>query len=200
MAAEGTEEEPNWINWWCRVRGNEFLVEVKESYIRDQFNLQGLWSYVRLYDEALDTILDSVEANEWDDETVDDVQSCAETLYGLIHARYITTTQGLQAMAEKYRRGDFGVCPRVHCEGQHVLPIGEHDRLGISKVKVFCPRCEDIYYPRSARQADMDGSFFGSTFPHLLLLCYPELQPQRVDRTKGMLREDLCQTEVFFTF
>lgn len=48
---------------------------------------------------------------------------------------------------------------------------------GQSTVKVFCPRCEDVYYPRSDFQCAIDGAFFGTTLPHLLLLTYPQLRP-----------------------
>ena len=44
--------------------------------------------------------------------------------------------------------------------------------------KIYCCRCEDIYYPRSSRQANVDGAYFGTTFCHLFLQSYWELQPQ----------------------
>ena len=43
--------------------------------------------------------------------------------------------------------------------------------------KVFCPKCSDIYYPRSQRQANVDGAYFGTTFCHLFLQTYWDLVP-----------------------
>lgn len=31
-----------WIRWFCTLDGHEFLVEIDEDFIKDQFNLYGL--------------------------------------------------------------------------------------------------------------------------------------------------------------
>ncbi len=73
----------------------------------------------------------------------------------------------------------IGRCPRVHCDGQPCLPVGLSDVPRQSTVKIFCPKCEDVYYPRSRYQGQVDGAFFGTTFPHLFLLTYSSLRPPK---------------------
>ena len=80
-------------------------------------------------------------------------------------------------MADKYNHHQFGKCPRVFCNGQAVLPVGESDMPRTNTVKVFCPRCENLYIPRSQRQANIDGAYFGTTFAHLIFHIYPEMMP-----------------------
>jgi len=173
-------DDTSWISWFCNLRGNEFFCEVDDDYIQDDFNLCGLSSQVPYYDYALDLILD-VESSHGDmftEEQNELVESAAEMLYGLIHARYILTSKGMAAMLEKYKNYDFGRCPRVYCCGQPCLPVGQSDIPRSSTVKIYCPRCEDIYYPRSKYQ-DIDGAYFGTTFPHLFLMTYGHLKPQK---------------------
>jgi len=93
-------EEQSWIAWFCSIRGNEFFVEVDEDYIQDEFNLTGLSAEVPFFDYALDTVLDvdSPNADALTEEQQETVDAAAELLYGLIHARYILTVKGLNAM------------------------------------------------------------------------------------------------------
>lgn len=101
------------------------------------------------------------------------VESAAEMLYGLIHARYIVTNRGMHSMYEKYRTASFGRCPHVFCQGQPVLPVGLSDLPRNYTVNVFCPRCHGLFFPKSTRQANIDGAYFGTTFPHLYLMTHP---------------------------
>ncbi|KAI7739225.1 hypothetical protein M8C21_027119, partial [Ambrosia artemisiifolia] len=175
------DEDTSWILWFCNLRGNEFFCEVDDDYIQDDFNLCGLSSQVPYFDYALDLILD-VESSHGDTFTEEQnelVESAAEMLYGLIHVRYILTTKGLSAMLEKYKNYDFGRCPRVCCSGQPCLPVGQADIPRSSTVKIYCPKCEDIYYPRSKYQGNIDGAYFGTTFPHLFLMTYGHMKPQK---------------------
>ena len=176
-----SDDDSTWISWFCSLKGNEFFVEVDEKWIEDDFNLSQLSSHVPYYDYALDLILDVESPNDeiLTEEQHEMIESAAEMLYGLIHQRYILTNKGLQAMLEKFTNIDFGRCPRVCCNGQPVLPVGQSDQARTSTVKVYCPRCKDIYFPWSKYQGNIDGAYFGTTFPHLFMMTFNHLQPSK---------------------
>jgi len=154
-------------------------VRCDEDYIQDDFNLTGLHLLVPYYDYALDMVLDvEMPMEEKLTEAQQEiVESAAEMLYGLIHARYILTNRGMHAMYEKYRSASFGRCPHVFCQGQPVLPVGLSDLPRNYTVNVFCPRCHGLFFPKSTRQANIDGAYFGTTFPHLYLMTHPDMIP-----------------------
>ncbi|KAG2243808.1 hypothetical protein Bca52824_094348 [Brassica carinata] len=154
-------KDTSWISWFCNLRGNELFCQIDDYYIQDHFNLCGLIHQVPYYDYALDLILDvDLTHGTFTEKQYELVESAAEMLYGMIHAH-------------------FGRCPRVNCCGQPCLPIGQSDIPLASTIKIYSPKCEDVYYPRSKYHANIDGAYFGTTFPHLFLMTYEDLKPQK---------------------
>lgn len=157
-------------------RGNEYFCEIDEDYLTDRFNLTGLNTEVSYYQYALDLVTDVFDL-DCDDEMREQIEKSARHLYGLVHARYIVTTRGLSKMLEKFKKAEFGKCPRVFCEAHPLLPTGQHDNPGISSVKLYCAKCEDLYNPKSSRHASIDGAYFGTSFHNILLQVYPQALP-----------------------
>ena len=95
----------------------------------------------------------------------------------------------MDQMRSLFIRGVFGKCPRHFCTGQNCLPVGsflffeisihffpgENSRIGQSAVKIFCPRCKQIYNPK--HYYDLDGAYFGPSFPAAFLMQFPNLCP-----------------------
>ncbi|PCG97174.1 hypothetical protein PENOC_069170 [Penicillium occitanis (nom. inval.)] len=159
-------------------RGNEYFCEIDEEYLTDRFNLTGLNTEVQYYQYALDLITDVFDLDA-DDDLREQIEKSARHLYGLVHARYIVTTRGLAKMLDKYKKGDFGKCPRVLCDQHPLLPMGQSDLPNQKTVKLYCAKCEDIYNPKSSRHASIDGAYFGTSFHNILFQVYPALVPEK---------------------
>ncbi|KAL1966556.1 hypothetical protein VTN77DRAFT_4478 [Rasamsonia byssochlamydoides] len=167
-----------WRDWFISSRGNEYFCEIDEEYLTDRFNLTGLNTEVQYYQYALDLITDVFDLDA-DDDLREQIEKSARHLYGLVHARYIVTTRGLAKMLEKYKKADFGKCPRVLCDQHPLLPMGLSDVPNQKTVKLYCAKCEDIYNPKSSRHASIDGAYFGTSFHNILFQVYPSLVPEK---------------------
>ncbi|CCD24676.1 casein kinase 2 regulatory subunit CKB1 NDAI_0D03620 [Naumovozyma dairenensis CBS 421] len=206
----GTYDE--WIPSFCSRFGHEYFCEVPHEFIEDDFNLTSLAQEVPHYRKALDMILDleDISDDEEDEEEEEEdqdmlgengsqnssskrkppivnrsiIEHAAEQLYGLIHARYILTKQGLQSMAEKFDHKEFGICPRYHCSGMQLLPCGLSDTIGKYTVRLYCPSCQDIYLPQSSRFLCLEGAFWGTSFPGVFLKHFKELEEYVERKTK----------------
>jgi casein kinase II subunit beta len=164
---------------------------------------------VQYYEHALEMVLMPEAPDEDDLQDADflEVYRDAQDLYGLIHARYVISPRGLEVMRELYMRGVFGTCPRVKCNSQHVLPVGTSDELRVSRVKTYCPRCEQLYATKS-KYSDVDGAYFGTSFAHIFCLTFPGIIPLdppvpyipklfgfRIAQPPGLIEKHLQQLE-----
>lgn len=57
-----------------------------------------------------------------------------------------------------------------------VVNLGLSDMLG---VKLYCPKCMDVYNPKSFRHLHINETYFGTGFPHVLFMVHPEYRPKR---------------------
>jgi casein kinase II subunit beta len=168
-----------WIKQFCSQTGNSWYVPVEADWASDWFNTHGFKELFPDYDLAIELISDK-HSDEWislTEEAIAMILIQAAQLYGLIHQRWICQARGLAQMRKAYDKGIFGKCPRFECKDQLLLPVGTTLRPRRHSVKVFCPRCCDIYVGPS--ELKLDGAHFGPAFPTLFLFEYPELDTRK---------------------
>ena len=113
--------ELSWISHFCNKDENCYMCEVDEEWIRDSFNLYGLDNECPHYKQALNRILDSDMSSsdsssgrcfrsdfiKEEEVNANEIEEAAIFLYGLIHARYILTLDGLEEMVRLTSIFDF---------------------------------------------------------------------------------------------
>uniref|UniRef100_A0A3B0MH08 Casein kinase II subunit beta n=1 Tax=Theileria annulata TaxID=5874 RepID=A0A3B0MH08_THEAN len=196
--SDDQNSEMTWIEWYCSLKGNQYYIQVDESFIRDEFNLVGMYIQiyklsglqyqVSYYNTALQLILDNYENDFYDDDDYESlsekgkqhqINTSAQLLYGLIHSRFIMTSKGMHLMMQKYKDKVFGFCPNFSCENASVLPIGLVDAPAHHTAKIFCPSCNETYHPpKSSRLGLIDGAYYGTTFAHLFLMVNESVIPR----------------------
>ena len=87
------------------------------------------------------------------------------------------TPSGLDKMKKRYLNEDYSHCSRVLCQGQPVLPTCMCEYLRFSRVKVYCPKYGEVYTPEKG-QVEVDGAYFGKSFPAVFFDAFPSLIPK----------------------
>lgn len=158
-----------WIQWFISLSDHDFLLEVDREFLSDKMNLLGLrehFSSKDKYKECL-RLLSSAKVPSQEDlqnQKFLELNQDTSDLYCLVHNRFVQSAVGLAKIYSKYLQSGFGNCPRALCDRQKVLPVGPVDKLRVSRVKVFCPCCEESYLPRF-QNINLDGFFFGTSLP-----------------------------------
>ena len=80
---------------------------------------------------------------------------------------------GLAIVYGKFLQSAYGYCPRAFCDKQRVVPNGLSDVLRQNRVKVYCPKCEEMYIPQGSNR--LDGAYFGSSLAHLFFETYSKV-------------------------
>jgi casein kinase II subunit beta len=121
---DSSEDDTPFAEQILARENHKFLCQVDDSYLRDNFNLEGLKKYVPYYKHCLSLlrdlrplreIMDGLRAQTSSSATEALVLSCTHLLYGMIHQRFICSFHCLNTMKTKYKSADWGICPNLAC-------------------------------------------------------------------------------------
>ena len=151
----------SWLSWFLSQREAALFVEIDRDFLVSE-------SMRPEIQEDIDNI-ETARSEMLGEHTTDGMESEPVKLYGLIHARYLSTENGMQRMIEKRKQGKLPKCPRMLCNNCACVPVAVD---GDSRVKMFCPNCTDVY---ECKEYDLDGKYFGKEWVHLLMKQHPEI-------------------------
>ena len=134
---EYSVDDDTWIEWFCKLEGNHYFVEITDDFLLNDMNLLGLDKEYPNYSPILDIILgkEAPKPEQLTEEFYEKLPRIKE-LYGILTKRFVLSSQGLALVREKYLNGVYGVCPRILCNKQTVLPYGISNSLKYSRVNV----------------------------------------------------------------
>ena len=152
-----------------------------------------------IYRRALRHILnEGIEGDDDDDEDEEDliippyaIQKAAEALYLMVHARFVISPRGLEAIRHVMVLDNtvFGKCPRSTCKGTGLLPYGySNDYTSDATINIatsttkskrkehgdscchrYCPSCGEVWISWDSKT---DGCAWGPSWCHLFLLAF----------------------------
>lgn len=161
----------NWKKEFLKRNENKWLCDIPNDYIQDRFNTYGIQEEVKdiikiessVYFNVIQGNLTSSLPKACEREIIKNLP----IVYGLIHARFILSPDGLKAVKNKFKKNVYGSCPRLKCRNVPLLPYGISSKLNKCFVKAFCPCCRELYEPRPAN--NLDGAFFGPNMAHIFI-------------------------------
>ena len=143
-----------------------------------------------IYRRALRLILNEGIEDDQDDTKTDEdliippyaIQKAAEALYLMIHARFVISPRGLEAIRQVMTMDNtvFGKCPRSTCRGTGLLPYGySNDYTSANTASAttsksslchrYCPSCGEVWISWDSKT---DGCAWGPSWCHLFLMCF----------------------------
>lgn len=171
-----------WIQEFLSQPSSFVFVDINPDFLIKSLNDANIQSKVENYEEAKKLIISNIKTDE-------NVQQQAEILYGLIHAKYLNTIEGMEKMVIKQKNKIFPHCPRIFCRKTICVPYGITDELRDKTIKMFCPNCHEFYNVTDDRISKIDGAYFGPTWVDLMCQNHKELElqekPEYVPRIFG---------------
>ena len=183
---DSVKHHKSWIASFLEQPSSDWFCDVPVSFANDSFNTYGLRIDQNYAKSAFMQLLGSETESSFDSDSEDEIEKTTENIFGLVHARYIFTPEGLQKMYMKYVNGVFGTCPRYKCSGHHLLPVGISDLPGVDTVKLYCSNCKQIY-EADPQHRHLDGAYFTKSFPHYLFM---ELKSKKLSNMDPMLTSE----------
>lgn len=109
------DHDGSWISQFCCE--NDFHTEVPTTFIDDPVTLNWICSVYSgpIFDTSLDIIANRIARDEVPGRILKEADRMARDLYDLVHAKFIVTVDGLEAVKVKFTNGVYGQCPRVFC-------------------------------------------------------------------------------------
>ena len=142
----------------------ELMIPIPKFFLNDYFNYYGLKFYFPNIDDLFDILNDPKKYAKYEDD--EEIIRQAFLLYGYVHARFLSSDDGIDFMKNTYKNNKYPKCPRLLCNSQ-CLPYGISDKLGLYPVMFYCPCCHDVYDLKIKKYEETDGGWFGPTYVHL---------------------------------
>jgi len=160
----------DWVYSFCELPGHELYLKVPTQFLLDPVTQNSVAETLPMGSCNIE-ILDLITSGELD--LSSPLQKRAKRYYDIFHSLYVVSPLGLHDLRQKFEQAYFGQCPRVFCSGAALLPvinnfdvfkyaffyvqhfaydqIGLHDKPKKNTVKLFCPKCRDLYHPQNLK-------------------------------------------------
>ena len=161
----------NWVDSLLKIPGYNLMVRVPKEFIQEHSTDKDIVALSPNSKAVFDLILNNKK--DGDEQTEKD----AINVYGIIHAKFLETDPGRNAMLEKYQADIYERCPRILCKHCMCLPYGVSSKTEEDSMKWFCPNCSDLYEPKNEELGKIDGAWFGPNYVKGFLNEFPGIIP-----------------------